>query len=202
VSAVLPPLRGDELAFCGLGSNVGDRLDALQRAVDALDAAPRSRVEDASKVYETAPVGGPEQEAFLNMAVRVTTRLSPRRLLAACQRVEGQLGRQRTQRWGPRTIDVDILLYGHRRVATRALAVPHPRLLERAFALIPLMEVAPGMTLPDGTSLAAAAARLGPVEGVEWAGSQVSPSRGPGRETGRDTGRHTGRGAGPGSDEG
>lgn len=172
MSALIPPLRG-EVAFLGLGSNLGDRLLQLQRAVDLLDEDERITVDGVSSVYETAPVGGPEQEPFLNLAVRVVTRHSPRRLLAACQAVEHALGRVRTVRWGPRTIDVDILLYGPRVVATRTLQIPHPRLTERAFALIPLIEVAPGAALPDGTSLVRALARLAPVEDVTMIGTQV-----------------------------
>ncbi len=167
-------LARESVAFLGLGSNLGDRLDSLQRAVDRLDADPRICVDDVSSVYETAPVGGPEQEPFLNIAARVRTRHSPRRLLAACQRVEAGMGRVRTVRWGPRTIDVDILLFSDRVIARRDLQVPHPRLTERAFALIPLMEVAPGGRLPDGSSLAAALARLAPIEGVVVVGSQIT----------------------------
>lgn len=172
MSAILPPLR-DEVAFLGLGSNVGDRLVALQEAVDLLDADAGVHVDAVSSVYETAPVGGPTQEPFLNLVARVLTRRSPRRLLAVCQRVERALGRVRAERWGPRTIDVDILLYGAREVAIATLAIPHPRLRERAFALIPLIEVAPGARLPDGSSLTQALAALAPIEGVSVIGSQV-----------------------------
>lgn len=167
-------LARESVAFLGLGSNLGDRLDHLQGAVDRLGTDPRISVEDVSSVYETAPVGGPEQEPFLNIAVRVRTRHSPRRLLAACQRVEADLARVRTVRWGPRTVDVDILLFSDRVIARRDLQVPHPRLTERAFALIPLMEVASGGRLPDGSSLATALARLAPIEGVVVVGSQIT----------------------------
>ena len=143
MSAVLPP-RGEEWAFLGLGSNVGDRLENLQRAVDLLDADPRTRVDGVSSVYETDPVGGPPQEPYYNLVARVATRRSPRRLLELCGAVEDALGRVRAERWGPRPIDVDILLYGAREVATRRLTIPHARLTERAFALVPLLEVAPG----------------------------------------------------------
>jgi 2-amino-4-hydroxy-6-hydroxymethyldihydropteridine diphosphokinase len=172
MSAILPPLR-DEIAFLGLGSNMGDRLDLLQQAVNLLDADPKVHVDAVSTVYETEPVGGPEQEPFLNLAVRVGTRRSPLRLLRLCHQVEEALGRVRAERWGPRTVDVDILLWNGRVVATRTLHVPHPRLAQRAFALVPLMEVAPGMTMPDGTSLATLLARLAPIEGVTAIGTQV-----------------------------
>lgn len=167
----VPPLRWVP-AFLGLGSNVGDRLTLLQEAVDLLGAHPRIRVEAVSSVYETDAVG-PPQDAFLNIAVRVATRLSPRGLLGACAEVEQRLGRVRAERWGPRTIDVDILLYDDREVRSRSLTVPHPRLAQRTFALIPLIEVAPGVTFPDGRRLAEALARLAPVEGVRMVGSQV-----------------------------
>jgi 2-amino-4-hydroxy-6-hydroxymethyldihydropteridine diphosphokinase len=168
----LPTLR-TQFAFLGLGSNQGDRLAFLQRAVELLDADRRTRVDAVSAVYETDPVGGPEQEPFLNIAVRVATRRTPLALLRLCADVEHALGRVRRERWGPRTIDVDILLYGDRRLTRPGLVVPHPRLHERAFALIPLLEVAPCARLPSGESLAAALARLAPVEGVRMIGQQV-----------------------------
>lgn len=169
-----------EWAFLGLGSNVGDRLDNLQRAVDLLDGDERTRVDGVSSVYETEPVGGPEQGPYLNMAVRVHTRRSPGALLELAATVETALGRVRRERWGPRTIDVDILLYGDRLVSEPDLQVPHPRLTERAFALVPLIEVAPGQRLPDGGSLTGALAKLAPVEGVVMVGAQITvPSERP-----------------------
>lgn len=173
MSAIIPPVGHAEVAYLGLGSNLGDRLTYLQAAVDGLDADARTSVQAVSSVYQTAPVGGPEQEEYLNVAVRVGTRRAPARLLDLCHAIEAALGRDRTVRWGPRTIDMDVLLYGPRTVATRSLQIPHPRLVERAFALVPLIEVAPGETLPDGTSLTAALARLAPIEGVTMVGSQV-----------------------------
>lgn len=173
MSAVLPPRRRESFTFLGLGSNLGDRLAYLQDAVELLHARPGVRVDAVSSVYETAPVGGPEQDPFLNIAVRAVTRSSPRRLLAACQAVEQVLGRVRTERWGPRTLDVDILLYEQRVIATRRLVIPHPRMHERAFVLVPLLEVAPGWTLPDGRSVAQVLADLAPIEGVRQVGSQV-----------------------------
>lgn len=173
MSAVLPPIGRDEVAYLGLGSNLGDRLGHLQEAVERLHADARTTVQTVSSVYQTDPVGGPEQEPYLNIAVRVATRRSPAKLLRLCQEVEAALGRERRVRWGPRTIDVDILLYGPRTVERKDLQIPHPRLAERPFALIPLIEVAPGEALPDGTTLTAALARLAPIEGVTMAGEQV-----------------------------
>ena len=173
MSAIIPPVGHDEVAYLGLGSNVGDRLANLQKAVDLLHADVRTGVQAVSSVYETAPLGGPEQEPYLNLAVRVGTRRAPLKLLRLCHEVEAALGRRRDVRWGPRTIDVDILLYGPRVVQARRLVIPHPRLVERPFALIPLIEVAPGEALPDGTALTAALARLAPIEGVTMVGTQV-----------------------------
>lgn len=166
-------LRGVQWAFLSLGSNIEDRLDYLQSAVNALGAHPKIRVDAVSSVYETDPVGGPEQGAFLNLAVRVATLLSPKGLLKVAQDVEQSLGRERIERWGPRTIDVDILLYGNRTVDKRNLQIPHPRLTQRPFALVPLLEVAPGKKLPDGRSVASVLAGLAPIEGVTMVGAQV-----------------------------
>lgn len=165
--------RGVQWAFLGLGSNIGDRIDYLRSAIEALAAHPRIRVDAVSSVYETDPVGGPDQEAFLNVALRVATLLSPRGLLKAGQTVEQALGRERHERWGPRTIDVDILLYGNKTVRRRTLEIPHPRLTERPFALVPLLEVAPGKTLPDGRSIASVLAGLAPIEGVAMIGAYI-----------------------------
>jgi 2-amino-4-hydroxy-6-hydroxymethyldihydropteridine diphosphokinase len=170
--------RVEQFAFLGLGSNLGDRLDYLQRAVNLLHADERTRVDAVSSVYETAPMGGPEQGPFLNIAVRVATRRTPLRLLALCQSVEARLGRVRDVRWGPRTIDVDILLYGDQTVSRPDLEIPHPRLADRPFALIPLIEVAPGQRLPATSagpeqSLTSAVAKLAPIEDVTAIGSQV-----------------------------
>ena len=165
--------RKEVFAFLGLGSNVGDRLANLQAAVDAVGADESTRIDAVSSVYETDPVGGPAQEPYLNIAARVATHRRPAKLLALCHEVEQALGRERTVRWGPRTIDVDILLYGDREVSRRRLVIPHPRLAERAFVLVPLLEVAPATSLPDGRSLASLLAGLAPIEGVRMVGSQV-----------------------------
>lgn len=137
-------------AYLGLGANLGDRLATLQQAVDLLNAQPSLGVEASSRVWETDPVGGPEQPDYLNVVVRVETELDPAELLAACQRVEEALGRVREVRWGPRTIDVDVLLFDDVAIDEPALSVPHPRMLERAFVLLPLLELDPDPMLPDG----------------------------------------------------
>lgn len=170
----IPP-GGEVFAFLGLGSNVGDRLAHLQMGVDTLGAERRLRIDAVSSVYETAPVGGPPQDPYLNVALRVATTAAPHALLRACHRAEQAAGRVRTVRWGPRTLDVDVLLYADRAIATRRLVVPHPRLTERAFALIPLIEVAPGATLPVGGSLVKAVAKLAPIDDVVMIGQQIHP---------------------------
>lgn len=147
-------------SYLGLGSNVGDRLGNLTRAVELLQARRRVAVVRSSRVYETAPVGGPPQPDFLNAVVEVETELSPRELLQACLEVEGALGRVRGERWGPRTIDVDILTYGREEVAEADLTVPHPRMHERGFVLVPLLELDADPPLPGGRR--AWRLRLGP----------------------------------------
>lgn len=139
-------------AFLSLGSNLGDRREALQAALRALERRG-ARVVRRSSLYETAPVGLTDQPAFLNLAVEVATDLTPDELLAACRRVEDDLGRVRRERWGPRTVDIDILLYDRRTVQTADLEIPHPRITERRFVLEPLLEIAPEAALPDGRRL-------------------------------------------------
>jgi 2-amino-4-hydroxy-6-hydroxymethyldihydropteridine diphosphokinase len=104
----------------------------------------------SSRIWETEPVGGPDQPDYLNVVVRIETELEPNDLLAACLRVEGSLGRLRDVRWGPRTIDVDVLLFGEVISDDPTLTLPHPRMLERAFVLLPLLELDPDPVLPDG----------------------------------------------------
>jgi 2-amino-4-hydroxy-6-hydroxymethyldihydropteridine diphosphokinase len=126
-------------AFLGLGSNLGRRMDYLAAAVRDLPDLVA-----ISSVYETEPVGGPEgQGPYLNLVAELETRLTPRDLLALCARLEEGAGRVRTVRFGPRTLDVDILLVGELRVEEADLVVPHPRMLERRFVLAPLAELAP-----------------------------------------------------------
>ncbi|MDQ1534907.1 MAG: 2-amino-4-hydroxy-6-hydroxymethyldihydropteridine diphosphokinase [Actinomycetota bacterium] len=138
-------------AYLALGSNLGDRARQLQTAVDSLAAAPKVTVVAASSVYETDPVGGPEQGRFLNAVVALDTELAPRELLAVAQSLEADAGRVRVERWGPRTLDVDVLLVGDAVVAEPDLVVPHPRMWERGFVLAPLHDVAPDLVdVPEG----------------------------------------------------
>ncbi|HEX2053833.1 MAG TPA: 2-amino-4-hydroxy-6-hydroxymethyldihydropteridine diphosphokinase [Actinomycetota bacterium] len=140
-------------AFVGLGSNVGDRLKHLKSAVEALRARGLE-VRAASSVYETDPVGPPQPD-YLNAAVAVRTDLDPVDFVAALKDVEAEIGRQQTERWGPRVIDLDLLLYGDRIVAEPPITVPHPELTNRAFALVPVLEIDEDVELPSGEPLSA-----------------------------------------------
>jgi 2-amino-4-hydroxy-6-hydroxymethyldihydropteridine diphosphokinase len=153
-------------AHVGLGSNLGDRMAILDTAVRVLDADELTHVMAVSRVYETAPVGGPEQGPYLNAVAVLETDRSPRELLELLQAAEDSLGRAREERWGPRTVDLDLILYDGPAVNTPELTVPHPRARERAFVLVPLCDADPFATFPDGELAAAALARLGPVSGV------------------------------------
>lgn len=154
-------------AYLGLGSNVGNRSGFLIRALDELDERG-VHVDARSRVYETAPVGGPSQPDFLNQVVRVETDLDPRSLLHSCLDVESALGRDRRHevRWGPRPIDIDLLTYESAIVNEPDLIVPHPRLAQRAFVLVPLVEIDPDLWVPGlGTPLGMLRA-LGPAPRV------------------------------------
>ena len=144
-------------AYVGLGGNLGDRRALLDAAVEALRREPGIEVVAVSSYRETEPVGVVDQPPFLNGAVAVETTLAARELLDRLLAVERSLGRMREgeERHGPRTIDLDLLLYGAETVDEPGLTVPHPRLAERAFALEPLVELDPALTLPDGRSLGA-----------------------------------------------
>ena len=130
-------------AILGLGGNIGDPRKQMAEAIRRLAAHPEIALESVSALYRTPPWGKLDQPAFLNAAVRIETSLSARGLLETILAVEKELGRERKERWGPRTIDIDILLYGDAKVAEPGLEIPHPRLTERAFALAPLVDVAP-----------------------------------------------------------
>lgn len=134
-------------AYLSLGSNEGDRLENLRRACAAL-SGHGILIRCASSIYETEPVDMREQAWFLNCVIEVETSLPPLRLLHELERIEGELGRKRTQPKGPRTIDLDILLYGNSVIREESLIVPHPELHKRRFVLVPLREIAPKLKLP------------------------------------------------------
>jgi 2-amino-4-hydroxy-6-hydroxymethyldihydropteridine diphosphokinase len=136
-------------AYIGMGANLGNREETIKRALALLAGRPGVNVVAVSSLRETDPVGFSEQPRFLNGAAAVETELEPRALLAALLAVERELGRTRDgPRFGPRTIDLDLLVYGGREVAEPGLTVPHPRLAERAFALEPLAELDPELEIP------------------------------------------------------
>jgi 2-amino-4-hydroxy-6-hydroxymethyldihydropteridine diphosphokinase len=145
------------VAFLGLGSNLGDRLHALRGALKRLNELPETEVTEVSSLYVTAPVGPVAQPRFLNAVAKIATRLPPDRLLRACLEIEAEFGRVRSVRWGPRTLDLDLLLYGGLHRADGALRLPHPRMTERAFVLAPLAEIAPRLLIGDRTAAAWAA---------------------------------------------
>ena len=139
----------------GLGSNLGDRLAHLRRALQGLPD-----VVAVSQVYETEPVGGPSgQGPYLNAVVELETELGPRQLLAVAQHLEAEAGRTRAERWGPRTLDVDVLLVGDLVVHDADLVVPHPRMWERRFVTVPLAELAPDVVAAGGGGGAGGAVR-------------------------------------------
>ena len=147
-------------AFVGLGANLGSREATLLRAVDLLAATEGVSVVAVSALRDTEPVGVVDQPYFLNGAVAVDTTLSPRELLQVMLDVERSLGRVRTERWGPRTVDLDLLVYGDEVVDEDGLRVPHPRLHERRFALEPLAELDPDLVIPGLGPVSAALAAL------------------------------------------
>jgi 2-amino-4-hydroxy-6-hydroxymethyldihydropteridine diphosphokinase len=133
----------ENTAFIALGSNLGIRYDNITNAIKQLTSNADIRLVNFSSIYETDPVGYEDQDLFLNMVIEVTTDLDANELLDRCLKTELELGRKRETRWGPRTIDLDILLYNQENIETEKLIVPHPRMFERAFVLIPLIEVKP-----------------------------------------------------------
>lgn len=146
-------------AYIGLGSNLDDPVRQIRSALGALAGIPESRLVASSALYQNPPMGPQQQPEFVNAAAALLTRLSPEDLLAAMQSIEQAHGRRRDgPRWGPRTLDLDLLLYGDRRLQSASLTLPHPGLVERPFVLLPLLELAPALRLPDGTLLAQLAA--------------------------------------------
>jgi 2-amino-4-hydroxy-6-hydroxymethyldihydropteridine diphosphokinase len=168
----LPERPATVSAFLALGSNLGDRLEHLRRAVALLRREDGVRVVRSSRVYETAPVGPPQPD-YLNAVIEaeVESTLAARDLLRACLEVERTMGRVREERWGPRVIDVDVLTFDEERIDEPDLIVPHPRMHERAFVLVPLLELTADPMLPHG-------ARLGDLRTADeavWAVRAVAP---------------------------
>jgi 2-amino-4-hydroxy-6-hydroxymethyldihydropteridine diphosphokinase len=163
------------VGYLGLGSNIGERRDHLQAAVDALLSHGVTPLASSS-VYETEPVGlVPDQRDFLNAALRVRTALEPEQLLDACKAVEAELGRDAGGvRHGPRVIDVDLLLLGDLSVSTPRLTLPHPETSSRRFVLVGLLELDPELTLPDGRRVADGLAALGEGQDVRRVGDPLN----------------------------
>lgn len=152
-------MTAGERVFVGLGANLGDARATLHAAFDALAALPRTRSVARSSLYRSAPLDaiGPD---FVNAVAELRCALEPRDLLAELQAIEARCGRERPYRHAPRTLDLDLLMFGDRRIDDATLALPHPRLHQRAFVLAPLAELAAGLTLADGRSVADTLAEL------------------------------------------
>ncbi|HLR72332.1 MAG TPA: 2-amino-4-hydroxy-6-hydroxymethyldihydropteridine diphosphokinase [Pseudogracilibacillus sp.] len=141
-------------AFIGLGSNIEPRKQYLEDAIQKLSENKDITIEKKSSIYETEPKEYTDQEKFLNMVIEIRTNLGNIELLEVCQQIEHHLGREKTLENGPRTIDLDILLYNHENRDLESLRIPHPRLHERAFVLIPLCEIAPHLVIPTSGATA------------------------------------------------
>ena len=138
-------------AYIGIGSNVGERTSFCRRAVSALDDTPEIRVTATSSLYDTEPVGGPPQRSFVNLVARIETTLGPRTLLGVCKTIARVLGREPSDiRWGPRVVDLDVLTFGDEKINDEDLEIPHPRMLQRKFVLVPLVEIEPEAADPWG----------------------------------------------------
>lgn len=133
--------------YLSLGSNIGDKKAYLEAALERLNQLPQTSLAAVSSFYETAAWGKTDQDDFLNICCQLETELDAQLLLTECQEIEKDLHRVRHEHWGPRTIDIDILLYGSEHIATESLKVPHPYMTERAFVLVPLFEIAPSLEI-------------------------------------------------------
>ncbi|MGC4024754.1 MAG: 2-amino-4-hydroxy-6-hydroxymethyldihydropteridine diphosphokinase [Mesorhizobium sp.] len=146
-----------QIAYIGLGGNLGDPKAAMAQALRVLDSDAHSSIGNVSSIYRTPPWGKTDQPDFLNAAAEIRTTLSPRQLLELCLATEKALKRVRAERWGPRTIDIDILKYGSDTINEEGLEIPHPRMLGRPFVLLPLAEIAPEIDLSGETAIHRAA---------------------------------------------
>ncbi|MBF8984635.1 2-amino-4-hydroxy-6-hydroxymethyldihydropteridine diphosphokinase [Lutibacter sp. B2] len=135
--------------FLGIGGNIGDKHANIKETLSLLQENPKIEIVNTSSYYETAPVGYEDQDWFLNIVVEIETSLEPYSLLEYCNHIEQELKRERLIHWGPRTIDVDILLYENFSSDNEKLIVPHPRMCERGFVIIPLYEIAPDLIIYD-----------------------------------------------------
>jgi 2-amino-4-hydroxy-6-hydroxymethyldihydropteridine diphosphokinase len=146
--------ENNPLVYIGLGSNLDNPIDQVKQALLALDTIPTTVLLKHSALYHSKPLGPQNQPDYINAVAVLTTELPPLTLLNALQTIENQQGRVRTAlRWGPRTLDLDMLLYGNKQLATPQLILPHPGLYDRAFVLYPLYECAPDLVLPNGLTV-------------------------------------------------
>jgi len=129
------------ICYLAVGSNLGNRRKNIKKALDYLAKTKGIKIEKASRIYETKAIGGVAQGKFLNAAIKIKTSLTPQLLLKTVKNIEKDLGRKKTVRWGPREIDLDILLYGNKFIKIKNLVIPHPRMFEREFVLRPLREI-------------------------------------------------------------
>jgi 2-amino-4-hydroxy-6-hydroxymethyldihydropteridine diphosphokinase len=152
-------------AYIGVGSNLGESRARVLAAFEALEDLPRTRVVARSRLYRTRPYGPVPQGDFINAVARLDTQLSAHELLAGIRGIEAAAGRIRDARWGPRTLDLDLLLYGDERIESPELTVPHPGIAERGFVLAPLIDVAPGLRVPGAGRVEALLREL-PSDGI------------------------------------
>lgn len=143
----------NRIVYIGLGSNMGNKVENIQNALDLLEEIRGLTINRISSLYLTKPWGNKDQEDFINQVIEVKTELQPLDLLHRMQDIEIKVGRQRDIKWGPRVIDLDLLLYGKEKLNMEELQVPHPYLFERLFVLIPLQEINPELEFPDGSKI-------------------------------------------------
>lgn len=159
-------MRGEWVdCLIALGSNVGDRLSHLKKACAEINCIPNTRVLKKSRVYETEPLG-PSRRPFFNQALKIKTRKSPMGLLIELKRIEALAGRKPGKRWGPRSLDIDIITYGDQKIKTPWLTVPHPEATKRSFVLVPLLEIAPNARIHGGLTVLRALSRLKDISGT------------------------------------
>ena len=158
-----------ERVYIGLGSNLAEPRQQLEAALAALGRLPQTTLSAISSLYASDPLGPPDQPRYINAVAALDTELAPLQLLDALQRIELEQGRVRkAERWGPRTLDLDIMLFGHEVINTERLTVPHYDMKNRGFMLWPLFEVAPDLTFPDGASLQAVLQNLNADKPARW----------------------------------
>ena len=165
-----------EKAFLGLGSNMGDKEENIKKALEMLKDESGIDIERVAPFYRTAPVGYTEQDWFLNTVAQIQTTLKPNILLAQILGIEDFLGRKRQIHWGPRVVDLDILMYGTHVIREPGLEVPHPRMLERAFVMVPLADLAPDILFPGGKTAAEIARELKGSQEIELFGQKSKGS--------------------------